>query len=110
MITRVGQRISSAAERWLNANGYAGYLKDGKPDGMVAGRVNGRMFYHHYENGQIKQSHEDYTGRRLSNVNAITDDDLLFRICILVSENRSSNGPLYGDCENGNGILDPSFY
>ncbi len=28
MITRVGQRISSAAERWLNANGYAGYLKD----------------------------------------------------------------------------------
>src|SRR5690554_6501957 len=28
MITRVGQRISIAAERWLNANGYAGYLKD----------------------------------------------------------------------------------
>ena len=28
MITRVGQRISSAAERWLNANGYPGYLKD----------------------------------------------------------------------------------
>ena len=28
MITRVGQRISSAAERWLNANGYAGYLRD----------------------------------------------------------------------------------
>jgi predicted Zn-dependent protease len=28
MINRVGQRISSAAERWLNANGYAGYLKD----------------------------------------------------------------------------------
>ncbi|HLV39043.1 M48 family metallopeptidase [Xanthomarina sp.] len=30
MITRVGQRISIAAERWLNANGYAGYLKDYK--------------------------------------------------------------------------------
>jgi predicted Zn-dependent protease len=28
MITRVGQRIASAAERWLNANGYPGYLKD----------------------------------------------------------------------------------
>ena len=28
MIVRVGQRISSAAERWLNSNGYAGYLKD----------------------------------------------------------------------------------
>ena len=28
MINRVGLRISSAAERWLNANGYAGYLKD----------------------------------------------------------------------------------
>ena len=28
MITRVGQRISSAAERWLTANGYPGYLKD----------------------------------------------------------------------------------
>lgn len=27
-IKRVGQRISSAAERWLNANGYPGYLKD----------------------------------------------------------------------------------
>lgn len=30
MITRVGQRISSAAERWLVANGYPGYLKDYK--------------------------------------------------------------------------------
>ena len=30
MITKVGQRIASAAERWLNANGYAGYLKDYK--------------------------------------------------------------------------------
>ena len=30
MITRVGQRIASAAERWLNANGYPGYLKDYK--------------------------------------------------------------------------------
>jgi predicted Zn-dependent protease len=28
MITRVGQRIAVAAERWLNANGYEGYLKD----------------------------------------------------------------------------------
>ncbi|BFP42399.1 M48 family metallopeptidase [Flavobacteriaceae bacterium GF1] len=28
MITEVGQRISSAAERWLDANGYPGYLKD----------------------------------------------------------------------------------
>ncbi|CAZ94587.1 M48 family metallopeptidase [Zobellia galactanivorans] len=28
MITKVGQRISSAAERWLTANGYSGYLKD----------------------------------------------------------------------------------
>lgn len=28
MVTRVGQKISTAAERWLNANGYAGYLKD----------------------------------------------------------------------------------
>lgn len=28
MITRVGQRIAVAAERWLNANGYQGYLKD----------------------------------------------------------------------------------
>ncbi|MGJ8737302.1 M48 family metallopeptidase [Zobellia laminariae] len=30
MITKVGQRISSAAEKWLTANGYAGYLKDYK--------------------------------------------------------------------------------
>ncbi len=30
MITRVGQRIASAAERWLSANGYPGYLKDYK--------------------------------------------------------------------------------
>ncbi|KAA2216494.1 MULTISPECIES: M48 family metallopeptidase [Maribacter] len=30
MITRVGQRISSAAERWLSANGYPGYLNDYK--------------------------------------------------------------------------------
>ncbi len=28
MIAEVGQRISSAAERWLDANGYPGYLKD----------------------------------------------------------------------------------
>ena len=28
MISRVGQRIASAAERWLTANGYPGYLKD----------------------------------------------------------------------------------
>lgn len=28
MITNVGQKISSAAERYLTANGYAGYLKD----------------------------------------------------------------------------------
>ncbi len=28
MITRVGQRIAKASERWLTANGYAGYLKD----------------------------------------------------------------------------------
>ncbi|PCJ93227.1 MAG: peptidase M48 [Flavobacteriaceae bacterium] len=30
MITKVGQRISSAAERWLTANGYPGYLQDYK--------------------------------------------------------------------------------
>tara|TARA_R110000868_G_scaffold403764_1_gene681322 strand:+ start:624 stop:1433 length:810 start_codon:yes stop_codon:yes gene_type:complete len=30
MITTVGQRIASAAERWLTANGYPGYLKDYK--------------------------------------------------------------------------------
>lgn len=30
MITRVGQRISVAAEKWLNANGQQGYLKDYK--------------------------------------------------------------------------------
>jgi predicted Zn-dependent protease len=30
MIQRVGQRISVAAERWLNANGQQGYLKDYK--------------------------------------------------------------------------------
>ena len=30
MITRVGQRISLAAEKWLNANGQQGYLKDYK--------------------------------------------------------------------------------
>ncbi|WP_047244796.1 M48 family metallopeptidase [Maribacter thermophilus] len=30
MITRVGQRISAAAERWLSANGYPGYLNDYK--------------------------------------------------------------------------------
>lgn len=30
MITRAGQRISTAAERWLTANGYPGYLKDYK--------------------------------------------------------------------------------
>jgi len=28
MIRRVGKRISSAAEKWLNANGYQDYLKD----------------------------------------------------------------------------------
>lgn len=28
MITRVGQRIAVAAERWLNANGYQGYLEE----------------------------------------------------------------------------------
>ncbi len=27
-IEKVGQRIATAAERWLTANGYAGYLKD----------------------------------------------------------------------------------
>lgn len=30
MITSVGQRISKAAETWLNANGHPGYLKDYK--------------------------------------------------------------------------------
>ena len=30
MITNVGQRIASAAEKWLSANGYQGYLKDYK--------------------------------------------------------------------------------
>jgi predicted Zn-dependent protease len=30
MIKRVGERIAVAAERWLNANGYQGYLKDYK--------------------------------------------------------------------------------
>ena len=30
MITRVGERISVAAERWLDANNYEGYLKDYK--------------------------------------------------------------------------------
>jgi len=30
MITRVGQRIASASERWLDANGFKGYLKDYK--------------------------------------------------------------------------------
>ncbi|WP_047414307.1 M48 family metallopeptidase [Cellulophaga sp. Hel_I_12] len=30
MITTVGQRIATAAERWLTANGYPGYLKDYK--------------------------------------------------------------------------------
>ena len=30
MITSVGERIAVAAERWLNANGYQGYLKDYK--------------------------------------------------------------------------------
>lgn len=30
MITRVGKRIATAAEKWLNANGYQGYLKDYK--------------------------------------------------------------------------------
>jgi len=30
MITRVGQKIAKAAERWLNANGQSGYLKDYK--------------------------------------------------------------------------------
>ena len=30
MITRVGQRISVAAERWLDANNHHGYLKDYK--------------------------------------------------------------------------------
>ncbi|UJH66915.1 M48 family metallopeptidase [Allomuricauda sp. SCSIO 65647] len=30
MITNVGQRIATAAERWLDANGYPGYLKDYK--------------------------------------------------------------------------------
>ncbi len=30
MIKRVGEKISKASERWLTANGYAGYLKDYK--------------------------------------------------------------------------------
>lgn len=30
MINRVGQRIAVAAERWLDANGYQGYLNDYK--------------------------------------------------------------------------------
>lgn len=30
MIKRVGERIATSAERWLNANGYQGYLKDYK--------------------------------------------------------------------------------
>ena len=30
MITRVGQRIAVASERWLNANGFKGYLDDYK--------------------------------------------------------------------------------
>jgi len=30
MITRVGQRIAVAAERWLTANGHSGYLNDYK--------------------------------------------------------------------------------
>src|SRR5690606_32975756 len=30
MVTRTGQRIAAAAERWLTANGYPGYLKDYK--------------------------------------------------------------------------------
>lgn len=30
MITRVGQRIAVAAERWMHANGHQGYLKDYK--------------------------------------------------------------------------------
>ncbi len=30
MIKTVGQKISKASERWLNANGYQGYLKDYK--------------------------------------------------------------------------------
>lgn len=30
MVKRVGQRIAVAAERWLDANGYQGYLKDYK--------------------------------------------------------------------------------
>ncbi|WNH12058.1 M48 family metallopeptidase [Thalassobellus suaedae] len=30
MVTRVGQRIAVAAERWLSANGHQGYLKDYK--------------------------------------------------------------------------------
>ena len=28
LVTRVGQKISVASERWLTANGYGGYLKD----------------------------------------------------------------------------------
>ncbi|ALM06693.1 peptidase M48 [Sediminicola sp. YIK13] len=30
MISKVGQRIAAASERWLTANGYPGYLKDYK--------------------------------------------------------------------------------
>lgn len=30
MVKRVGQKIATAAERWLDANGYQGYLKDYK--------------------------------------------------------------------------------
>lgn len=30
MVGRVGQKIATAAERWLDANGYQGYLKDYK--------------------------------------------------------------------------------
>lgn len=32
MVERVGQRIATAAERWLTANGYPGYLNDYKWD------------------------------------------------------------------------------
>src|SRR5690606_39840341 len=30
LVNRVGQKIAAAAERWLDANGYQGYLKDYK--------------------------------------------------------------------------------
>ncbi len=59
MITRVGQRIAVAAERWLNANGHQGYLKDYKWEyKLIDDRDCERMVHARWKNCFL---HRDFT-------------------------------------------------